>query len=109
MTKSRILLVDDEPLLLRSLSRLLSARFQITTAQTCADAIAALEKQEFELLLCDLSLVGETAHPILAWARAQKPAMPRVVLSSAPDGELQELVKEGLANVALAKTTPPLS
>jgi CheY-like chemotaxis protein len=106
MAKPRILLVDDDALLLRSLSRLLGARFEVTTAQTGAAAIRALQEHEHDLLLCDLDLGAETSHGVLATAKQLRPELPRVLLSSAPPDELEKLVDDGLAQIALAKTLP---
>jgi CheY-like chemotaxis protein len=54
----RLLLIDDEPLLLRAYQRLLRRRgFEVTTAAGGGEAIARLARgAEFDLILCDLMM-----------------------------------------------------
>jgi CheY-like chemotaxis protein len=57
----RILLVDDEPLLLKSYGRYLhrSCGHDVVTASGGADALAELEGDEdFDVIFCDLSMPG---------------------------------------------------
>jgi len=61
MTQARILIVDDEPALLRSCRAVLeSARFEVDTATSGAEALALIEQnpQHWDLLLLDLNMPG---------------------------------------------------
>ncbi|MGZ3651635.1 MAG: response regulator [Bdellovibrionota bacterium] len=56
---SKILCVDDEPLILSILQNILT-RYgaQVTTCSSAAEAIAALEKEQFGVVISDLSMPG---------------------------------------------------
>ncbi len=65
-TSPRLLLVDDEPMLLNSLCELLKGRgYQLVTAATGSEAIAHLEKMKFDLALLDLRLPDYSGHEIM--------------------------------------------
>ena len=53
--KYRILLVDDDPQLLKTTNDLLKIKgYQVTTAACGENAIEAMEKEEFDLVITDL-------------------------------------------------------
>tara|TARA_R110002096_G_scaffold171490_8_gene344660 strand:- start:72264 stop:73931 length:1668 start_codon:yes stop_codon:yes gene_type:complete len=52
----RVLLIDDEPLLLKSLARMLQAHHDVVAATGGALGIDALGKQEFDAIICDLMM-----------------------------------------------------
>ena len=55
--KSRVLVVDDERNVLLTYKMLLEQQgYEATASLTAKEAIGLIEKQEFDLLLCDLSL-----------------------------------------------------
>jgi len=55
----RVLIIDDEPNILRSLTRALGRFYKITTSETGADALALLEEDSaFDVVLCDLMMPG---------------------------------------------------
>lgn len=62
----RLLLVDDEPMLLSSLCELLKGRgYQLVTASTGTEAMAHLAKMKFDLALLDLRLPDYSGHEIM--------------------------------------------
>ena len=62
----RLLLVDDEPMLLNSLCELLKGRgYQLVTASTGSEAIAHLGRMKFDLALLDLRLPDYSGHEIM--------------------------------------------
>ncbi|MDO9635500.1 MAG: response regulator, partial [Thiobacillus sp.] len=55
--RPRLLVVDDEPLILEGLVRLLAARdYDVTTAGGGCEALIAIGKQQFDVILLDLSM-----------------------------------------------------
>jgi signal transduction histidine kinase/CheY-like chemotaxis protein len=55
--RGRLLIVDDEPMLLRAIADALREEHEVVTAQGGSEALAILEKdQEFDLVLCDLQM-----------------------------------------------------
>lgn len=49
----KILIVDDEPLLREGLKLLFSSKCQVTLAQGGRDALECLNKNPFDLIICD--------------------------------------------------------
>lgn len=58
--KPRLLLVDDEPSLLETLSLILDHHgFSVSAAETVPDALLAMADHQFDLLLTDLAMPGD--------------------------------------------------
>jgi diguanylate cyclase (GGDEF)-like protein/PAS domain S-box-containing protein len=61
-----LLVVDDEPLILEGLSRLLAVRHcDVVTAASGCDALTALGKQQFDVILLDLGLPDISGTEVL--------------------------------------------
>jgi two-component system NtrC family sensor kinase len=75
--EGRILLIDQDDSVLEAVGAILREReHQVETAKTAADAMAILEKQEFDLVLADLDLTGTAARNILHdWILARRPGL----------------------------------
>jgi CheY-like chemotaxis protein len=55
--RGRVLIVDDEPVIVRTLSRVLKAEHDITVADDSRDALARIAAGErFDVILCDLMM-----------------------------------------------------
>ncbi len=69
-----ILIVDDEAVALRNLERVMSkAGYQVTAVQSGEEALALLEKQEFNLLLTDLRMEKVDGMRLLQTCRKLHP------------------------------------
>jgi DNA-binding NtrC family response regulator len=77
LKEGRILLIDQDDSVLEAVGAILREReHEVETAKTAADAMAALEKQEFDLVLADLDLSGTAGRNILHdWIRARRPRL----------------------------------
>jgi DNA-binding response OmpR family regulator/DNA-binding CsgD family transcriptional regulator len=70
MTKRHILLVDDEPTSLELLTRLLKRTgYELYFAANGADALKAMEKTAFDLVLLDVRMAGMSGHAVAEAAR----------------------------------------
>jgi CheY-like chemotaxis protein len=71
----RVLLIDDEPLVLRSLRRML-AEHHVDTAQSGREALALLErKQDYDLIFCDLMMPEMDGTVVHAELERRMPAL----------------------------------
>lgn len=79
----RILLVDDEAAILRTFRYCLEDEgYQVSTASSAPQALAALQQQVFDLCFLDLRLGDDNGLDVLAQMRVQAPWM-RVVIVTA--------------------------
>jgi signal transduction histidine kinase/ActR/RegA family two-component response regulator len=63
--RRRVLIVDDEPLVSRALSRMLRGRCDVTTVLTAEDALTALADERFDAVLCDVMMPGRSGASFL--------------------------------------------
>ncbi|HEX4085111.1 MAG TPA: ATP-binding protein [Chthoniobacteraceae bacterium] len=91
-----ILLVDDHHDTLRSLARLFTRRgFQVTPIASGAEAIAAVEKESFDLLISDLGLPDCSGIDLVAKIAAIQP-LPAIALSGyGMESDLAESTRAG--------------
>ncbi|MCA9174598.1 MAG: response regulator [Planctomycetales bacterium] len=80
-----VLLVDDEPNLLHSLSRTLRGQpYQIYTARSAEEAKDILIKHRVHLIVTDENMRGMRGSDLLAWVAEQMPEVVRIVLTGQP-------------------------
>lgn len=79
--RGRVLVVDSEPLLLRSLSRMLGRAHDVTTASDGREALEILTQQDFDLVLCDLMTPGLSGVEL--WERLPKEQRAKLVFMTA--------------------------
>lgn len=77
-----VLLVDDDPLILEGLVRLLEGRdYDIVTAQGGREALAAIERQQFDVILLDLAMPDLDGTGVLAFLNERQVDTPVIVVS----------------------------
>ncbi len=81
--KYRILVVDDEATVLVTYRLILERQgYDVVACPTSRDAIAALERHEFDGLLCDYSLEEQhTGFEVISAARERDAALPVALLT----------------------------
>ena len=78
-----ILLVDDEPVVLRALRVALEAQdYVVSAVLTGEDALARISNGAFDLVLLDLGLPGVDGFEVIRRVRVLYPALPIIVLSA---------------------------
>lgn len=108
LVRPRALVVDDEPLLLRSFARLLRRMpVDLATAGSAEEALELLEAGPFDLVISDQGLPGLAGVDLLAIVRERWPAVVRVLLTGQgmPDALLAQA--EAGAFVLLTKPCEP--
>ena len=89
--KKRILFVDDEPNVLRGLSRMLRplrSEWDMNFVGSGSDALAALEKEPFDVVVTDMRMPGMDGAQLLTEVAQKHPQMVRIVLSGHMDKEM---------------------
>jgi two-component system response regulator HydG len=77
-----VLVVDDEPLLLRALARILSPDgHRIVLAETPGEAQGALGDPALDVVLLDLRLRGADGLDLLDWIKRERPELEVVVMT----------------------------
>jgi DNA-binding NtrC family response regulator len=101
MTSGRVLIVDDEPFVVRALQRLLQReRFEVETADSAEQALERLERFAADAVISDYRMPGQTGRQLLAQVAASRPGVARLLLSGYTDAALG-VCRE--AEVCLAK------
>ncbi len=86
-----ILIVDDEPYILASLSSLLSDEFEVLTAHSAAAARAIFAQRDVNLILTDQRMPRETGVQLLEWVCRNSPNTIRLLMTGF--AELEEAVE----------------
>jgi DNA-binding NtrC family response regulator len=97
--RPRVLLVDDDPALLRGLTRLLTQRhpkWELLAAQTAAQALGHLNAGAVDVLVTDLQMPEMDGLTLLAIARDRFPRTVRVIHSS----QIGTIEKDELSKLA---------
>ncbi|HLJ28301.1 MAG TPA: response regulator [Candidatus Angelobacter sp.] len=81
--KYRVLVVDDEASVLITYRLILEQQgYAVTACRTSREAIQAVEKQDFDAVLCDYSLEEQhTGFEVITAARKRNPELPAALLT----------------------------
>jgi PAS domain S-box-containing protein len=72
----KVLLIDDEPMIRKLVTRLLTGRYRVTSAESVRAALSALnEVTDFDVILCDLMMPGESGMDFFAVVRRLYPEL----------------------------------
>ena len=83
--KTRVLLVDDDPMVLRSIGRVLRQRgYEVTTATNGEDATNVVDSQSFDVVLSDIAMPGMDGIQFLREVREHDLSVPVVLITGAP-------------------------
>lgn len=107
----KVLLVDDEPMLLGALARELEEIAEVTTLESVEDALALVEERTFDIVVADLRLPDRWGDELLAHVAARSPATRRILLTadSDPQSTVRELLDHGVIQECFQKPwTEPL-
>ena len=88
-----ILVVDDEPLLVRLNKRLLeNDGYSVSVTTTSLDALDLVTKnpEQYDLLLTDLTMPGLSGKELIQKILQQVPTLPVIVLTGLSDSETEQ-------------------
>lgn len=104
----RILVVDDEPLVLRAIQRILTAEYEVTSVEGGEQAVAVAGRWDFDLALVDQDMPKPDGLRTLARLRDLRPGSARLLMTSLPEGPpVVEAVQRGEVTGVLAKPFQP--
>ncbi len=102
--KKQILIIDDEPLVRKSLSyHLKKAGFDIIEADSGASAINLVLEYDINLIICDLTLPDINGIELIKKIKNKKKQVPILVLSGCADDEIIDNVIRSGASGYLEK------
>lgn len=82
-----ILIVDDEKRSLESMVRILDDEFDVHTANTAPEALAILEREWVQVMVCDQRMPDVSGVTLLSQVREQWPEIVRMIISGYTDSD----------------------
>ena len=100
-----VLLVDDEPAILRALSRELAELADVTSTGSVSDALALVGARKFDIVVADLRLPDRWGDELLAHVAARSPSTRRLLLTADQDPQrtVRELLEQGVIQACYRK------
>lgn len=100
----RILVIEDEPAIIRVLERGLKAHgHQVIGAEDGEEGLLVVRTEPVDLVLLDIALPGLDGHEVLSRIRARRPDLPVLMLTARDDIENKVSALEGGADDYLTK------
>lgn len=91
---TKILVVDDEPIVIRSAERVLKAEgYNVEGVLSGKEAILKMEQGSYDLVLTDLKMPEVDGITLIRWMRKSRPSIGIVIITGYPS---QETIKEAL-------------
>jgi putative two-component system response regulator len=102
--RPRVLCVDDEPLILRLLDRMLGGSgMEVVTSGEAGTALETFPADRFDLVITDIRMPGMSGHEFVQGIRARDPQVPIIVITGQGTVEnAAEMIRNG-ANGMLLK------
>ncbi|MBI4657205.1 MAG: response regulator [Elusimicrobia bacterium] len=100
----RVLIIDDDELVRNYVSRALSGRgFTLETAVNGSSAVALMEKEKFDVIICDLKMPDIQGDEVIKRARVLQPGIPVIVISGSMSESSKAVINEMKVEGALLK------
>ena len=80
----KILIIEDEEPIRRVLTRIIneeSDQYKVTEAENGSDGLALIEKNSFDLVLCDIKMPKMDGNEVLEKSKSSKPRLPFIMLT----------------------------
>ncbi|MFA6433493.1 MAG: response regulator [Elusimicrobiales bacterium] len=89
----KVLLADDEELVRNYITRALSSRgFSVRTVDDGAAAVAAIEKEDFDVVICDLKMPDLRGEEVIKKLKALRPGAKVIVITGSVSNISSHLV-----------------
>jgi CheY-like chemotaxis protein len=104
----KVLVVDDEPIVLKSCRRVLEAEgWEMTSASSVAEALSILEGLTPDMMLIDVKMPVHDGMYLMRKVREKRPGIPIIVMSGYATGETIREAKGLGAAIFLPKPFTP--
>ncbi|TNF52976.1 response regulator [bacterium] len=105
-----VLVVDDEPVVLKSCERILTSEgYSVKTASNGQDAIDILQKEDYDLVITDLKMPEVDGIDLIKWVRGSKPQTGMIVITGYPSQEtIQDALNLGIVDYLPKPFTPAI-
>lgn len=104
--KKTVLVVDDEPLNLRLLGRLLGGAYQVLLASGADEALEELAKGGIDLVLTDLEMPVPHPRGFEVYQAAQQAGIPALLMSGLDTDRVRDKLPQGLSGRLRLITKP---
>jgi DNA-binding NtrC family response regulator len=105
--RPRVLVVDDDPEILRGMTRHLCSRFNVTTAASAVQAAILLDAFPYHAVVSDHWIQGGDGLQFLERVRERHPGVRRILLAGSDSMELAVHTAAGLIDHLLCKPACP--
>lgn len=98
---SHVLVVDDEPSVLLTYRLILEQQgYKVTASISSKEAIAAIEKDAMDLLICDLSLEQKhTGFEVIDFGRQRDATVPAILVTGYASKDVMDKAEQGNVTV----------
>ncbi len=103
----KILVVDDEKIVLESCRRVLEDCFEVILAKSAAAALEAIRREAIGMILLDIKMPGKDGMSLLREVKEKWPNIPVIVMSGYATTETVEQVSRTEAATFIAKPFTP--
>jgi len=95
INRRKILLVDDEPSVLRTMERIIKMiQRECLSVSSAEEARSVMKEEIFDLILCDIRLPGESGMDLISYAISEYPETAVIIVSGVDDPEVAEKALE---------------
>jgi DNA-binding NtrC family response regulator len=103
----KILAVDDERIVLESCRKVLSDRFEVHVVKSADEALEAMSREAFSLVLLDIKMPGKDGMTLMRRVKEKWADTPVIIMSGYVTNETMEEVAKTDAAMFLAKPFTP--
>jgi DNA-binding NtrC family response regulator len=103
----KILVVDDESIVLESCKRVLEGRFEVISASSVDAALEVMRREPIGMILLDIKMPGKDGMSLLRMVKEKWPTIPVMVMSGYSTMETVDQVSKTEAATFIAKPFTP--
>jgi DNA-binding NtrC family response regulator len=103
----KILVVDDEKIVLESCKRVLEDCFEVVVARSADAALEVIHRESVGMILLDIKMPGKDGMSMLKEVKEKWPSIPVIIMSGYATMEMVENVSRTQAATFIAKPFTP--